>query len=47
MLVVKANESIELFLALLAFLALSGSAAVLIARFSGATVGRQLLAGLA
>jgi len=47
MLVVMANESIELFLSLLAFIALSSSAAVLIARFSGATVGRQLLAGLA
>ncbi|MFM8508195.1 MAG: hypothetical protein ACKOBR_11005, partial [Actinomycetota bacterium] len=42
-----ANEAFELFFSLLAFLALGGSAAVLIARFSGAAVGRQLLTGLA
>jgi disulfide bond formation protein DsbB len=42
-----ANEAFELFFALLAFLALGGSAVVLIARLTGANVGRQLLAGLA
>lgn len=45
-LVVMANEAFELFFGLLALLALAGSIAVLLARFTGATAGRQLLEGL-
>ncbi|MFM7897549.1 MAG: disulfide bond formation protein B [Actinomycetota bacterium] len=46
-LVVMANEAFELFFALLALLALVGSVVVLLAHFSGASAGNQLLAGLA
>ncbi|MFM7306989.1 MAG: disulfide bond formation protein B [Actinomycetota bacterium] len=42
-----ANEAFELFFALLALLALVGSVVVLLAHFSGASAGNQLLAGLA
>jgi len=42
-----ANEAFELFFALLAFLALAGSVAVLIARFAGGTQGRSLVQQLA
>lgn len=45
-LVVVANEAFELFFALLAFLALAGSAAVLAARLVGGTTGRNFIAGL-
>jgi disulfide bond formation protein DsbB len=41
-----ANEAFELFFALLAFLALAGSAAVLAARLVGGTTGRNFIAGL-
>ncbi|MFM7964179.1 MAG: disulfide bond formation protein B, partial [Actinomycetota bacterium] len=46
-LVVMANEAFELFFALLALLAIVGSVVVLLAHFSGASVGQQMLAGLA
>lgn len=42
-----ANEAFELFFALLAFLALAGSVAVLAARLFGGATGRNLIAGLA
>ncbi|MBM3656783.1 MAG: disulfide bond formation protein B [Actinobacteria bacterium] len=42
-----ANEAFELFFALLALLAIFGSAVVLLARLTGAAAGQQLLAGLA
>ncbi|MFM8015764.1 MAG: disulfide bond formation protein B, partial [Actinomycetota bacterium] len=42
-----ANEAFELFFALLALLAIVGSVVVLLARFTGASAGNQLLAGLA
>jgi len=42
-----ANEAMELFFALLAMLALVGSLAIVIARVSGGSGGRQLVAGLA
>jgi len=42
-----ANEAFELFFALLAFLALAGSVAVLIARFASGTQGRSLVQQLA
>ena len=46
-LVLMANEAFELFFALLAFLALGGSVAVVVARFAGGVSGRNLVAGLA
>ena len=46
-LVSMANEAFELFFALLALLAIVGSVVVLLARFTGASAGNQLLAGLA
>ena len=46
-LVLMANEAFELFFALLAFLALGGSVAVVVARYAGGGSGRNLVAALA